>query len=74
MLIKSTQLARLCLTLILLVIPPQVAAESVKTESAAVKLEAVKQALIDLALGTEVKLDSAAYLDSNGALHEASVM
>ncbi len=78
MLIKSTQLARLCLTLILLAVPPQVAAEvesaTVKTESAAVKLEAVKQALIDLALGTEVKLDSAAYLDSNGALHEASVM
>ena len=61
MLIKSTQLARLCLTLILLAVPPQVSAEvasaTVKTESAAVKLEAVKQALIDLALGTEVKLD-----------------
>ena len=42
--------------------------------TAAAKLEAIKQALVDLALGTEVTLGSAAYLDRNGGLHESAVM
>ena len=42
--------------------------------TAAAKLEAIKQALVDLALGTEVTLGSAAYLDRNGGLHETAVM
>lgn len=45
-----------------------------ENQTALAKLEAVKQALVDLALGTEVTLGSAAYLDSNGALHETSVI
>lgn len=38
------------------------------------RLRAIKQALVDLALGTEIKLASAAYIDSSGALHESSVL
>ena len=38
------------------------------------KLEAVKRALVDIALGSEVELSSAAYLDDAGVLHESSVM
>lgn len=59
------------LLLFMLFTTPQVVAEN---QTASAKLEAVKQALVDLALGTEVTLGSAAYLDSNGGLHETSVM
>ena len=38
------------------------------------KLETIKQRLVDLALQSNVRLGSAAYLDSNGVLHETSVM
>lgn len=59
------------LLLFMLFTTSQVVAEN---QTASAKLEAVKQALVDLALGTEVTLGSAAYLDSNGGLHETSVM
>jgi hypothetical protein len=38
------------------------------------KLEAVKQALVDMALDTDLRLDSAAFLDSLGMLHESSLL
>ena len=38
------------------------------------RLEAIKQALIDLSFDSEVKLASSAYLDQRGILHEASVV
>lgn len=38
------------------------------------KLEAIKHALVDLALGTEISLGSAAFIDSKGILHESSHM
>lgn len=38
------------------------------------RLEALKQALIDLSIDSEVKLVSSAYLDQKGVLHEASVV
>lgn len=38
------------------------------------KLEAIKHALVDLALGTEISLGSAAFIDSQGVLHESSHM
>ena len=36
--------------------------------------EAVKQALVDMALDTDLRLDSAAFLDSLGMLHESSLL
>ena len=38
------------------------------------RLEAIKQALIDLSLGSEVRLASSAYLDERGVLHESSLL
>ena len=38
------------------------------------RLEALKQALIDLSIDSEVKLVSSAYLDHQGVLHEASIV
>jgi hypothetical protein len=38
------------------------------------RLEAIKQALIDLSFDSEVNLASSAYLDQRGILHEASVV
>ncbi|UVW35135.1 hypothetical protein NYF23_00675 [SAR92 clade bacterium H455] len=38
------------------------------------RLEALKQALIDLSIDSEVRLVSSAYLDQQGVLHEASVV
>ncbi len=38
------------------------------------KLEAIKHALVDLAVGTEITLGSAAFIDSQGVLHESSHM
>jgi hypothetical protein len=38
------------------------------------KLETIKHRLVDLALKTNVRLGSAAYLDGDGVLHETSVM
>ena len=37
-------------------------------------LGAIKQALIDLSLGTELRLTSTAYVDERGALHESSMI
>lgn len=45
-----------------------------ETFSAEEKLEAIKQALVDLAMESEVTLGSAAYIDSQGVLHESSLM
>lgn len=42
--------------------------------SASDRLQAVKQALVDLALETDVKLGSTAYLDAAGVLHESSIL
>ena len=39
-------------------------------QTASEKLEAVKRALVDLALESEVKLGTSAYLDGQGVLHE----
>jgi hypothetical protein len=38
------------------------------------KLETIKHRLVDLALKTNVRLGSSAYLDGDGVLHESSVM
>ncbi len=38
------------------------------------RLESIKQALVDITLGSEIELSSAAYLDDSGVLREASVM
>ena len=38
------------------------------------RLEAIKQALIDLSLGNELKLATSAYIDSRGVLHESSLV
>lgn len=43
-------------------------------ESPEQRLIAIKQALLDLALGSEIKLASAAYIDSRGVLHESSLL
>ena len=43
-------------------------------DSAQHKLDLVKQALIDLSLGSDIKLASTAYIDSAGVLHESSVL
>lgn len=45
-----------------------------RSVSASDKLQAVKQALVDLALETDVKLGSTAYLDVGGVLHESTVL
>ena len=42
--------------------------------AAEAKLEIVKQRLVDLALQSEVRLGSSAYLDGDGVLHETSIM
>ena len=46
-------------------------AESSEAEA---RLEAVKQALIDLAMKSNVHLGSSAYLDNTGVLHESSIL
>ncbi len=51
--------------------PPAYATEIFSAEE---KLEAIKQALVDLAMESEVTLGSAAYIDSQGVLHESSLM
>ena len=38
------------------------------------RLESIKQALVDITLGSEIELSSAAYLDDSGVLRETSVM
>jgi hypothetical protein len=38
------------------------------------KLEAIKQSLIDLAVKSNLQLGSSAYLDSQGVLHESSII
>jgi hypothetical protein len=43
-------------------------------QSASHMLEAVKRALVDLALTSEVKLGTSAYLDGQGILHESSIL
>ena len=48
--------------------------ESLAKANAEQKLEAVKQALVDMALDTDLRLDSAAFLDSLGMLHESSLL
>ena len=53
---------------------PQQDSESPAIASAEQKLEAVKQALVDLALDTDLRLDSTAFLDSLGMLHESSLL
>jgi hypothetical protein len=45
-----------------------------QSSSAQQKLDLVKQALIDLSLGSDIKLASSAYVDSNGVLHESSLL
>ncbi|MAH74026.1 MAG: hypothetical protein CBC09_08045 [Cellvibrionales bacterium TMED49] len=47
---------------------------STETFSAEEKLEAIKQALVDLAMESEVTLGSAAYIDDKGVLHESTLM
>ena len=42
--------------------------------SAEDKLEAIKQALVDLALDSNIKINSKAYLDSGGILHESNTI
>lgn len=42
--------------------------------SASDRLQAIKQALVDMALKADVKLGSTAYLDAAGVLHESTVM
>ncbi|MDG1312280.1 MAG: hypothetical protein P8P26_09520 [Porticoccaceae bacterium] len=48
--------------------------EQLARASAEQKLEAIKQALVDLALDTDLRLNSASFLDSLGVLHESSVL
>jgi hypothetical protein len=38
------------------------------------RLEAIKQSLIDLAMKSNLRLGSSAYIDSDGALHESSII
>jgi hypothetical protein len=68
----------IALALLWLFVAVSIATSSATAQSyypnAADKLEAVKQALVDLAIDTDVKIGSAAFLDSSGALHEASVL
>lgn len=45
-----------------------------KTDSAQHRLDLVKQALVDLSLGSDIKLATSAYIDSTGVLHESSVL
>ena len=42
--------------------------------SAEQKLAAIKQALVDLALDTDLRLSSTAFLDTMGVLHESSLL
>jgi hypothetical protein len=50
-------------------------AKSAATEpNAEQKLEAIKQSLVDLALMSNLQLGSSAYIDSNGVLHESSLI
>jgi hypothetical protein len=69
---------RTALTLLWLFVAGSIATSSAVAQgyypNAADKLEAVKQALVDLAIDTDVKIGSAAFLDSSGALHEATVL
>ena len=67
-----TAVQRICYVLtIALFWTNSVAADQLVAEA---KLEAVKQRLVDLALQSEVRLGSSAYLDGNGVLHETSIM
>ena len=50
------------------------AAQSSFALNADQRLEAIKQALIDLSLGSELQLASSAYLDERGVLHESSII
>lgn len=43
-------------------------------QTASEKLEAVKRALVDLALESEVKLGTSAYVDGQGVLYESSIL
>lgn len=45
-----------------------------KPDSAQQRLDLVKQALVDLSLGSDIKLATSAYVDSTGVLHESSVL
>jgi hypothetical protein len=49
-------------------------AVATETFSAEEKLEAIKQALVDLAMESEVTMGSAAYIDSQGVLQESALM
>jgi hypothetical protein len=49
-------------------------AEMVSASAADRRLEAIKQALIDLSLGSELQLSASAYVDARGVLHESSLV
>ena len=38
------------------------------------RLDAIKQALVDLSLGSELRLATSAYVDERGVLHESSLV
>ena len=47
---------------------------NVESSEAEARLEAVKQSLVDLAMKSNIRLGSSAYLDNKGVLHESSVL
>ena len=61
----------LFLLLVICLTQPSAYAES---DSAQHRLDLVKQALVDLSLGSDIKLATSAYVDSTGVLHETSVL
>jgi len=67
-------LAQGLLTLVFLSASFAQGASTAYDQTASEKLEAVKRALVDLALESEVKLGTSAYLDGQGVLHESSIL
>lgn len=68
----ASRALRIYTCLMTLMIMPLLAI-SAETE-AEFRLESIKQALVDLAMQKDIKLGSSAYLDSQGILHESTVI
>ena len=66
-----SKLAGFCFVLTIIFLPSQLLADTLSPEE---KLLAIKNSLVNLALGSKVRLGAAAFVDTYGMLHESSTI
>ena len=66
-----SKLAGFCFVLTIIFLPSQLLADTLSPEE---KLLAIKNSLVNLALGSKVRLGAAAFVDTYGMLYESSTI